>query len=248
MTTERPHAPPAPPRTRFGALVVFGALGAAVLATVFAGLVLDNALDGRLRDRAIWGVLLMAVGFLGPVVAVLVVVRRRQIVRAVEARRWGAVALFPGSFVVVWLLVFLGYGNLGGSARTPIVPYTPKFVVQFYPDGRAGFTTLGEFGGGRENRGESYTHDVGGGEITFAYRVAPSASGESVVAFTGTIAPPAADRTEVRGALVLGAKVRVQIEGSSDAVLTIDDRPRALPAELGPGTYRIAIRGTPARE
>src|SRR5262245_12947786 len=151
MTTEQPQAPAVPPRTRFGALVVLGALGAAVLATVFAGVVLSNALDGRLRDRAIWGVLLMAVGALGPIVAVLVLVRGRSIVRQVEDRRWGAVAVFPGSFVVVWLAVFLGYAVVGDVPRTALIPHTPKFVVQFYPDGRAGFVTISEFGGSQEN-------------------------------------------------------------------------------------------------
>ena len=247
MTTE-PQAQPVPARTRFGGLVVLGALGAAVLATVFAGLVLDNALGGRLRDRTAWGVLLMVIGFVGPVVAVLVLVRRHHIVRAVEDRRWGAVALFPGSFVALWLLAFLGYGTLGATARTAIIPHTPKFVVQFYPDGRAGFTTIGEYTGSQESRSERRTNGVLDGETTFAYRVTPNASGESAVAFEGGTRPLNGDRAELHGTLVLKVKVRMQIEGLSDAALTIDDQPHAFPTDLEPGSYRIAISGTPRRE
>ena len=247
MTTE-PQAQPTPARTRFGGLVVLGALGASVLATVIAGLVLDNALDGRLRDRAIWGVLLMAFGVIGPVAAVLVLARRRSTVGRVEDRRWGAVALFPGSFVVLWLLAFLGYGILGGAARTALIPHTPKFVIQFYPDERVSFTTIGEFSGGQERRGERYAHGVLDGDITFAYRVRPDASGETAVVFEVGIKPPTGDRAEVHGTLVLKVKVRMRVEGLSEAKLTIDDRPREFPTDLEPGSYRVVIRGTPRRE
>ena len=248
MTTEQVQTQPAPTRTRFGGLVVLGALGAAVLATIIAGMALDNALDGRLRDRAIWGVLLMAVGALGPIVVILVLVRRHSIIRAVEDRRWGAVAICPGSFVVVWVLVFLGYAVAGDVPRTAIIPHTPKFVVRFYPDGGAGFVTIGESGGSQENRSERRTNGVLDGDILFAYRVHPEASGESAVVFEGSIKPPSADGAELHGTLVLKVKVRMRVEGLADAKLTIDDQPRAFPVDLEPGSYRIVIRGTPRRE
>src|SRR4051812_24137248 len=108
MSTEQPQ-PVQPPRTRFGALVVLGTQFVAGSATILAVLSLNNALEGSLRDRAIWGVLVIAVGAAGPLVAIATLVRSRRIVEHVEGHRWGAVALFPGSFVVLWVLCVLGY-------------------------------------------------------------------------------------------------------------------------------------------
>jgi hypothetical protein len=248
IVTEQPPQPVRPPGSRLGVLVVLGSLTVAILAAVFAGVALDNALGGRLRDRAIWGVILMAAGVLGAVVAVLILVRRHSIIQNVRNRRWGAVAVFPGSFVALWIAAFLGYGIVGPVPRTAIIPFTPKFVVQAYPNGRVGFTTIGEFGGSFENRGERRTDGVIDGDIQFAYRVDPNVLNESAVTFEGTIKPSNPDRAEVRGTLVLKAKVRMRIEGMSDAKLTINDEPREAPVDLEPGTYRIAIQGTPRKE
>lgn len=248
IATEQPPQPVRSPGSWLGALIVLGALAVAILAAVVAGVSLDNALGGRLRDRAIWGVVLMASGVLGAVVAVLILVRRHSIIRNVRDRRWGAVAVFPGSFVALWIAAFLCYGIVGSVPRTPIIPFTPKFVVRAYPDGRVGFTTIGEFGGSFENRGERRTDGVIDGDIQFAYRVDPNVLNESAITFEGTIKPPAPDRAEVRGTLVLKAKVRMRIEGLSDEKLTIDDQPRGAPVDLEPGTYRIAIHGVPSKE
>jgi hypothetical protein len=247
MSLEQP-LPVQPPRTRFGALVVLGTLIVATLATVLAGMSLSNALDGRLRDRAVWGVLVMAVGAAGPLVAVATLVRSRRIVEQVEGRRWGAVALFPGSFVALWVLVFLGYAVLGDGPQTPIIPNTPKFVVRFSPEGDVGFATFGEFGSAFEGRGESRANGVLTGDISVEYRVHPDASGESPVAFEGALKPPSADRAELHGTLVLKVKVRMRIEGLDNAALTIDDQPREFPLTLEPGRYRIVIRGTPRKD
>jgi hypothetical protein len=248
MTTEQ-QLQPAPNRSWFGVLVGLGALGVTVLATVVAGISLDNALSyGRLRDRTIWGILLMAVGAVAPVVAVFVLVRCRRIVQRVVERRWGAVALFPGSFVALWGLVVLGYAVLEDVWQTPIIPYTPKFVVQFGPDGNAGFVTIGNFGGGSEGRSESFANGVHDRDITFEYRVHPDASGKSAVTFEGGLKPPGAVRAELYGTLVLQVKVRMRVEGLSGAALTINDQPREFPVDLEPGTYRIRIEGTPHRE
>lgn len=247
MSTEQPQPVP-PPRPRFGRLVVLGTQFVAGSATMLACISLSNALDGRLRDRAIWGVLVMAVGAAGPLVAVATLFRSRRIVEHVEGHRWGAVALFPGSFVALWVLVFLGYAILGDGPQTPIVPNTPKFVVRFSPEGDVGFATVGEFGSAFEGRGESRSNGVLTGDISVVYRVPADVAREGVVAFEGGLKPPSADRAELHGTLVLKVKVRLRIEGLSDAALTIDDQPRAAPLTLEPGRYRIVIRGTPRRE
>jgi hypothetical protein len=247
MSPEQPP-PVQPPRTRFGALVVLGTLFVAVLATVLAGISLNNALDGRLRDRAIWGVLVMAVGAAGPLVAVAALVRRRRIVEQVEGRRWGAVACFPGSFVALWVFCVLGYGIRGEGPQTPIIPHTPKLVVRFSPEGDVGFATVGEFGSAFEGRGESRTNGVLTGDISVVYRVPGDVTREGAVEFEGGLKPPSADRAELHGTLVLSAKVRMRIEGLDNAALTIDDQPREFPLTLEPGRYRIVIRGTPKRE
>ena len=247
MSTEQPQ-PAQPPRTRFGALVVLGTLFVAVLATVLAGLSLSNALDGRPRDRAIWGVLVTAVGAVGPLVAVVALVRWRRTVKQVEERRWGAVALFPGLFVALWALCVLAYATLGDGPQTPIVPNTPKLVVRFSPDGDVGFTTTGEYGSAFQGRGESRANGALTGDISVEYRVPADVARESAVAFEGALKPPSADRAELHGTLVLRVKVRMRIEGLSDAALTIDDQPREAPVTLEPGRYRIVIRGVPKRE
>src|SRR5262245_33736732 len=216
MSTEQPP-PVRPPRTRFGALVVLGTLFVAVLATVFAVTALRNALDGRLRDRAIWGVLLMAVGAAGPLVAVAALVRWRRIAQQVEEHRWGAVALFPGSFVVLWVLCFLGYAILGDGPQTPLISHTPQFVVRFSPDGEVSFATVGEFGIASESRGENRMNGALDRDISLEYRVEPGASGESPVEFVGGLKPPSAARAELHGTLVLRVTLRMHIEGLSDA-------------------------------
>lgn len=242
MTTEQVAQSP---RSRLGALVVLGALTVAVTAAVVAGVVLDNALGGRIRDRAIWGVLMMAVGAAGPVVALLVLVRRRHTFRQVADGRWGAVALFPGSFVALWVLVALGYGVLYDRLATPLIPYTPTFVVAFGEGGRPSFNTLGDFRGSGQTGNELRVDGKLVGDRSFEYWVSPDVADEHPVRFEGTVTPPGGEGVELHGVLVLTRKVRMRVEGLSDAALTIDDQPRESPVELEPGSYRIAIKGRP---
>ncbi len=238
MSSEFELEPPEPPRSRLGCLIVLGALGVAVMAAVLAGVVLDNALGGRVRDRAIWGVLLMALGAAAPVVAVVALVRRRQIGAEVRERHWGAVAFFPGSFVVAWVGAVLGYGILGSESNEPIISHTPSFIITFGPDGNVSFNQAGAFSGSSETRG--------GAE--FEYRAHAGARGIAI-AFEGTIDPPDVSRTvEVRATLVLSTKTRVRVVGLSGGTLTIDDRPREYPVDLEAGRYQIVIRGTPRGE
>jgi len=62
---------------------------------------LDNALDGRIRDRTPLGLSLMSLGFLGPAVA-MAAIRRRQALGQKGLREWGSLTLFPGSFLILW--------------------------------------------------------------------------------------------------------------------------------------------------
>ena len=144
--------------------------------------------------------------------------------------------------MALWVLVALGYGTQS-SRSTPIIPHTPTFVVNFGEGGRPSFNTLGDFPSSWQTGNELRVDGKLVGDRSFEYWVSPDMADEHPVRFEGTVTPPDGGRVELHGVLVLTRKVRMRVEGLSDAALTIDDRPRESPAELEPGSYRIAIKG-----
>jgi len=225
-----------------GLLVIFGTLVVAILGAVFAVLVWLNAFDGRPRDRTIWGIFVMALGPIGVVVAVVLLVRRRRITQQIEEQQWMAVAIFPGSFLILWLLAILAYATVSETAA-PIISHTPTFVVRFDPTGRPGFNTEGVFGSSDEQRSERFSNDAAVGTVSVKYRTKSAEATENAVAFEGAIKQAGGNRVELRGELVLTQKVRMRVEGLQNATLTINDEPRESPVTLEPGQYRIVIQG-----
>jgi hypothetical protein len=232
-----------PRRSWLGVAIILATLAVAVLATVVGVIVLDNALGGRIRDRTVWGVVVMVVGAAGPIVALLVVVGRRHILRQSARRQWVGLALFPGSFVALWVFAFLAYGTLNDRSTTPIIPHTTKFIVRFDRAGQPSFVVEGDIRGSEERRGELRVDGKPVGDISFDYRVLPEADGKTPVAIEGAVKPPAERRLELRGVLILEQKVRMRVEGLKDATLTINDQQREFPVDLEPGRYQVVIHG-----
>ena len=227
---------------RLGTVVLIATIAIAALGLTVAVIVLDNALDGRIRDRTIFGVALMVIGFLGPIMAV-VALRRRRSLRQMGLHQWGSLVLFPGSFLVLWPIAFLMYAVLGPVGK-PIISYTPTFIVSFNPEGRPQCNAQGSFGGSEQiGPGEVRADGVlVNGSFDFYYRVFPDESGIRAVTLTGEIECAEGKRVELRGELLLAEKFWFRIEGPAGAVLVIDDQPRVAPILLEAGTHRVVVR------
>jgi len=228
-----------------GTIALFATIAVAGLGLVLSAMMLDNALYGRVRDRTLFGVVLMAVGFLGPVVA-LVALSRRRTLRQLGYRQWGALALFPGSFLVVWAIAFLVYA-IADPVGKPIIPHTPTFIIRFDAEGRPQFHVRGWFSGGHES-GPAELRVNGvlvSGSYDFDFHVFPDKPGIRALTFTGEIKCAAGKRVELRGELVLAEKFWLRVEKPVGAVLLIDDQPRESPILLEAGNYRVAVRGLP---
>lgn len=218
---------------RLGTVVLIATIAVAALGLTVAVIQLDNALDGRVRDRTPLGVALMAIGFLGPAVA-LAALSRRHALRQKGLQQWGSLTLFPGFFLILWVTVFVVYWA-SGTVGQPIIPHTPTFSVRINAEGRPHFHALDGFREGQWS-----------GDSSFDFRISPpGGSGLPANVLTGTVTRVEGNRIEMRGELVLVEKVRLRVDGLAEGVLVIDDQPRVSPVLLEPGTYRVVVRGLP---
>src|SRR5262245_57427594 len=197
MTPSAPPQPRVEPRPRLGTVVLVATLVVAAVGMTVSVVQLDNALDGRPRDRTVLGVVLMTLGFLGPVVALIALARWRTL-RLMGLRQWWSLALFPGSFLILWVIGAVVYAVSDPMGRL-IIPHTPTLTVRFDPEGRPQFHPRGGFGfrGYEQHINENRANGVLVGDIPFDFRVHPDESGVRAVTFTGTVTRTEGKRVEL---------------------------------------------------
>lgn len=183
--------------------------------------------DGYEGPRSISGILLMAVGFLGPLGPLLLVVKRRRLQRV-------ALAAVPG----VHLLLLLGALILGGVwwRFPPLLPYTTSLVLKFGPhDGQKSELlhcyVMPPRSGTQRSDSFEYTFNDASGEI------------RNVVILKGKVTRAAGHQVQFAGLLTLGEKIRLRVDGLQDISITAGAQTGSGPVDLEPGSYAIVIKG-----
>lgn len=244
MTTIIPEAGPTPQKGLwFDIAVILFTIAFTGLVTFISGFVIENALDGRVRDRSIWGILLIGLSIPSWLVLLFVIRRRASYSGPVPARRWLNFAKLPGVFVGVWLLVFLGYAEVATSNFRPLIPHTPVLAIRFTDQLSPSISTRGDFDTTEGGASESRFNGAITGTIPFRFRATSTSMEPKRIVIKGEVLDPNSKRRETHLELVLEQRARVQIEGLNDMLITIDGKPSNANSELAAGTYKVVIAG-----
>jgi amino acid transporter len=236
--------PDAQCRPGLGTVVLLTTVLVAGLALTLAVMLVGDAMDGRVRARTAVAVFAMAVGFLAPVVAAMVL-RRWRSFRRHGPGHWWRPGLLAGAFVAVWVVAVVTFAVIADPPPRPIIPFTPTFTIQFSPEGRPQFRVRGDFGGSEEQHGEQRSNGILVGDRPCAFRVHPNRDGVRAIDFSGVASLPGATGLELRGELTLAERAWFRVERLAGATLLVNDEVRDSPVLLEPGTYRVTIRGAP---
>ncbi len=176
--------------------------------------------------------LLVAFAFLGPFIPILLAIYRRPFLRLRRSLQWAAAVGLPAAYLVALLSADR---DASAQADQPLKISTLKVHVK--PAGAIDFDVSTHF---MRQGGASSIHPgqvKGGAEFVYFFRTG------LMVELTGTMIEKAPDGVEIAGELeIQGETVRLQVDGLTEVVITVDGEPKSEPVYFG-GTVRRTAAG-----
>lgn len=235
----------------------------AVAGVILASGMLYEVFNGKFAARTVWGVLVVATGFITPLVPVILGMNRQRFFALRRGRQWLLTTMIPSTFVVAIVLFMVWAQN---SSRA-IIGFTPTLFLRF--DGLDqngtpqlklrvhGAITWGVGSHGQDVRvGEPLTRDQRTNRFTFQAHARGMDSRDAgqwlrsiglIVELSGTVPPPKDGRVQITLDLQAKTKLKFQVEGLADVRISRDGEDVPHPVEFEPGKYIVVVEGDPTR-
>jgi lipid-A-disaccharide synthase-like uncharacterized protein len=227
------------------ALLTFSLAGLVGLTLAVQQFLVKFLYDQSAHTRTIWGLLFMVLGVLGPVLPLLLVIKRRAFARLGRGKQWAAVVAIPALYGAAFALCFVAstYTQtliMDRPSLTLLVRFDrakanePISVVMHglmreMPSGR-GYRDAD--GGARRYHFQGYE-----GYLRFPQEVTIRAEGTSRAREDGSV--------EIALDFDVKETFRLQVEGLAEAQITRDGEAVPDRAKFGPGKYKVVITGRP---
>jgi len=239
------------------------ALSASILLAV-AGVILAigmlyEIVDGKFAARTVWGVLVVATGFITPFVPVILGMNRQRFLTLRRGPQRFLTTMIPIAFVLAIVLFMICAQN---SSRV-IIGFTPTLFLRF--DGldqngvpQLNFRVHGVLvsGGGSDGQdvrvGEPLARDQRTNRFHFHADTGPVGSRHGgqwlgkiglVVKLSGSVPPPKEGGIQITFDLQAKTKIKFQVDGLADVRISRDGKDVLHPVEFEPGQYTVVVEG-----
>ena len=242
------------------------ALSVSILLAVTGAIVaigmLYEIVDGKFAARTVWGVLVVATGFIAPLVPVILGMNRQRFVTLRRAQQWLLTTMIPSAFVLAIVLFMICAQN---SSRV-IIGFTPTLFLRFDGLDQNGVPQLNfrmhgvvAYSGGVSIEqdvpvGEPLTRDQRTARIHFHADTGPVGSRFGgdwlgkiglVAELSGSVPPPKDGRVQITFDLHAKTKIKLQVDGLADVRISRDAEDVLPPVEFDPGQYAVVVEGRP---
>lgn len=234
-----------------------------VAGVILASLTLIEAFEGKFAARTVWGVLVVATGFITPLVPVILGMNRKRFFTLARGQQWILTTIIPSAFVLA-IVLFMVCAQNSSSA---IIGFTPTLFLRFDGLDQNGtpqlkFRVHGAIvsGGGSDGQdvrvGEPLTRDQRTNRFNFHARARGMDSRDVgqwlrntglIVELSGRVPPPEDGDVQITLDLQAKTKLKFQVDGLANVRISRDGEDVPQPVEFEPGQYTVVVVGNPTK-
>jgi hypothetical protein len=225
------------------ALLSFGLAGVGGLVMAIQQFVAKFLYDQSAHVRTVWGVLFLAIGFIGPVLPLILIFKRQALLRMTNAKRWALVVGVPLAYMSV-----LAVCMVASTWTKVLVMNRPGLSLVIRHEGSATeWPTSLELRGLKRELPSSFGHRGVDGDVQRfrfeGYQTYLRFPREVVISAEGSSRTAADGSAEISLDLKSRERFRLQVLGFAGNQITSNGLPVVDGARFEPGSYRVAIRG-----
>ena len=234
----------------------------AVAGVIVAIGMLYEIVDGKFAARTVWGVLVVATGFITPLVPVILGMNRQRFLTLRLGQQWLLTTMIPSAFVLAIVLFMICAQN---SSRV-IIGFTPTLFLRFDGLDQNGVPQLNfrlhgvvAYSGGMYVEqdvpvGEPLTRDQRTGRFRLHADTGPVGSRHggqwlgkigTVVELSGSVPPPKDGGVQITFDLHAKTKIQFQVNRLANVRISRDGEDVLPPVEFNPGQYTVVVEGHP---